>query len=319
MKPHLHLHVGLGKCASTSLQTYLATHRDALLAQGLDYPDLGSGAAGNLTPFALSQRPDAARWGARQFDFEGAADRLRAALAAPGAPRVLLSSEALTHPEHKTDLDWVFDACATVTVHLILRPRAALFVAVYAQMVRAAGLYDDLASFLDSPLIQNGGAFADILEHWQSRVGTNAVRLHFIRPHGPPIVDTVMRSIVPDGMIPSDTAPRQNRAPSAFVLVALAYAQHPGHGSARPALGEIIRTAQAFDPDPTLGLLTPDIARDIDIRFATDTARFVGALDGITHTDIETDAASLHGIAFDAVLRLPAFRACVNQLGLPAP
>ena len=58
-----HLHAVLGKCGSTTLQAYLAAHRGALLSQGVDYPDPGSGDAGNMTPYALSQRPAAARKG----------------------------------------------------------------------------------------------------------------------------------------------------------------------------------------------------------------------------------------------------------------
>ncbi|MEO0503767.1 MAG: hypothetical protein AAFZ14_10600 [Pseudomonadota bacterium] len=57
-----HLHAGLGKCGSTTLQAYLAAHRNALRLQGVDYPDLGSGDAGKMTPYALSQRTAAAGW-----------------------------------------------------------------------------------------------------------------------------------------------------------------------------------------------------------------------------------------------------------------
>lgn len=321
VKPHLHLHVGLGKCASTSLQAFLATHRDVLRARGLDYPDLGTGLAGNMTAYALSQRPPEARWGARQFDFDTARERLNAALERSPCPNVLLSSEALTHPEHMLDLGWLYDAFRSVTVHLILRPRAAWLVAVYAQMVRAAGLHTDLNAFLDSTLVREGAQFARILQFWRASAGQDAVTLHMLRPQDLPIIDRVLHSIVPGVDLPDGAARRQNVTPSAFVIVAQAYAHQCALAGASPGPDNVAAMAARFDPNPSLSLLSTEVVRRIDAQFATDTTRFVDMQDVVTRADIEmTQGQTLpSGVTFDQVLAMPAFGDFAKCAGLPVP
>lgn len=319
MARHLHLHVGLGKCGSTTLQAYLAAYRGDLLAQAVDYPDLGSGDAGNMTPYALSQRPADVRWGSAQFDFDSAMSRLRRALRQPAADTVLLSSEALTHPRYLLDLSWVSDAFDRVTVHLVLRARAAWLVSIYGQMVRAEGLHGSLANYLETPLVQNGARFAAFVDHWQCNA--DDVCLHLLRPDGRPLIPMLLEAVQPGLRVPPTDGMRRNASPSAFVLAALSHANAPEHRTLGHALGTIMRTAQRHDPDPGRHLLTRELAQRIDTRFADDTDALLRLRPDLRRADIETawNTDLSGGTTWDTLRALAAFSAFCQDLRLPTP
>ncbi|RKE94186.1 hypothetical protein [Sulfitobacter guttiformis] len=289
---HLHLHIGLPKCDSTFLQNFLSQNRAVLLDQGINYPDLGTGPAGNMTAYALSKRPK--NWH-RQTDFltaqrfETAETCLRAAVEASSTQVVFLSSEALHHLDHKIDLQWLFDLFENVTVHVVFRPRAALLLAAYSQRVRADIKVEPLSEFLDDPDIKTAGNFSEQVSYWRSIVGKQSVQLHFLSPRFEDISTQLMKAIgVQDHVIMQTIAP-QNKSLSAFVLCAAVYAKMIAPQNRQASTSDIIRQAKKFDPNPTISLLSPSIAQQIDNLYKKDTEKFVKLQTVISRADIETD------------------------------
>jgi hypothetical protein len=97
-RPRLFVHVGIHKTGTTSLQGYLARHRDALAKAGLFVPKTGTlpqpGAGHHLLPWTLTGR-HADQWAG--VDPDGLWRTLAHELAASGCDHAIVSSEDLSH------------------------------------------------------------------------------------------------------------------------------------------------------------------------------------------------------------------------------
>lgn len=308
----LHLHVGLPKCGSTSLQAYLAANRAALLKWGVDYPDLAPGRAGNMTPYAISARPpEARRWFSQshpRHDLTTAEASLRDAISAPKAPIVLLSSEALVVPEHRVDIGWIRDFFSEVHVHIFFRRRAPLMVSAYEQLIRASRETREISAVIEDHAHSTTLQFGAQIRHWQHFAADGTVHVHVIG-EGRPAIDRLLFAAMGKSDITLPVAlSRLNEARSAFVHCVLAHVTRRGTILTLPQRKQLIARLNAIDPMPERRLLTPEIAAHIDRTLAADTETFLSLQSVMRRDDIETDVATLPpATTFAEIEALPAF------------
>lgn len=315
----LHLHVGLPKCGSTALQKYFRDNRAALLAQGVDYPALSPGHAGNLTPYAFSFRPpEARRWFHQtypSYDISKAETDLRAALAAPKAPRLLLSSEALIKQSHGVDIDWMAEHFDAVHVHIFFRPRAPLLMSAYEQLLRGGHEQDDVTGFLDRSLQMPEMQLAAYLARWQAFAGKDRTHIYFISNDRPTIERQFLTVLGIDPATMPKPVSRANQAKSAFVHCVLAHASRRNLISTVQQKQRLFAIAAQYDPDPAARLLTPEIAHWIDAAYAEDTDRLLSMQQVMSRKDLETDPETLpRSTTFAEIEALPVFDAAMQQI-----
>ncbi len=322
MSRTLHLHVGMPKCSSTSLQMFLAKNRAQFRAESFDYPRLATGNAGNLTPYVMSLRPDKARAsfvrGNPGYDFANAEPELRSAIETSTANNMILSSEALSHPLFRVDIGWISQMFSAIKFHLFFRPRASLIVSNYNQGLQVGEIHGDIGTYLANPLLKTGGLFSRQLAYWQSCAGQDAVHIHFLSTRFPPAIQQFLTAIGSDIVETPRNSQWRNKSLSAFVLCALAHsASSRGSGSVQQRR-EIIAMAQQFDPDPEMTLLTPEITSQIDAQFASDTEEFIKMQNVVTRQDLETDTSqqSRPSISFAEIIATSGFQAFQRQAEL---
>ncbi|MEM8617396.1 MAG: hypothetical protein AAGF20_10725 [Pseudomonadota bacterium] len=142
------LHIGFHKCGSTTLQHYLAAHRDALEAQGVFYVKSGADAPGFKTHLKLapSQSGHADLW-------RGVCQEV---LAAPEDSVSVLSFEGLNRFDAATYrelLGPLFDAGVTVRILAYVRDH---FSAIASNFVQSAkkGKKQDLTRFFEQETLK---------------------------------------------------------------------------------------------------------------------------------------------------------------------
>ena len=309
------------KCGSTALQMFLRDNRSALLERGIDYPALSPGQAGNLTPYAISGRPpEMRRWFTEtypNYEISKAEFYLRRALAAPKAPCVLLSSEALAVHAHRVDIDWIRDFFGAVHVHIFFRRRAAFFASAYEQLVRALAEHTDMETFLNANRERKELLFANQLERWQAFAGKERVHIHFLSHDRPGIDVQMMTELGIDAATLPTPISRANVAKSAFVHCVLAHANRRKFIATLQDKSRIIEIAEKHDPDPAARLLTPELAHRIDTMFADDTEEFLAMQTVISREELHTDPAILPpSTTFAEIEAMPVFDAVLRQISV---
>lgn len=309
----LHLHVGLPKCGSSSLQAYLIRLRPKLLDQGYDYLDISDSSTGNLTPSVKSLSPGGGDIVFRHFNSgrstENASDELFAAIDASPAPNLILSAESVAKRRRTHDFREITDRFETVQVHLALRPRVEWVVSHYAQGIKTGKYRGPLETFLQSPRFQDHVVpmltFADHFSYWQDRVGPEYLHLHFAGSRFPSMVDQFLSAIGLQSKQEMEPAGRRNQSPSAFVLSALATVRRQNRAQFLKVQKKIIRLAERLDPSPEASLLTWDVERFIRPKFEDDSQAFLAIQDRISAEDLWPDYSERQEMAtrFDDVVQ----------------
>lgn len=330
----LHLHVGLPKCGSSTLQRFLLEQRAALQAVGVDYPAVSERSFGNLTPFLMTSaarpNPVFAHYN-KGVTAESAEAALRAALAASTAPAAVLSAEGLMMELGRRDLSWLWAGFGRVTAHLFLRPRAPWILSNYVQGVKSGRYREDLREMLTPGTGQMWTIAASVMAlsaHMRSLeqlFGTGSVRLHFLSPRFGGPVEQFLTALGLDPQLGGTPPETQNASLSAFVTCALAgLPSDRRSGEFLDDSRRVARIAARFDPFPDRGLLDGTMAAAIAAHFAQDTAAFLAMQDRITRADLEPDLSerTARAVGFAEIRATPAWSAMRAELarrGLPDP
>jgi len=289
----LHLHAGLPKCGSSTLQAFLLQARAALLAAGYDYPPLVDKAIGNLTPFLMSLRSDRAVFVHNNPDFDRtkAQTSLRVALATSEAPNMILSSEGLTAEIKRRNLNFLWDGFDRVVVHLFIRPRASMFASHYTQTVKSGKNTTEIEGFLSSaPFAEHVSKTMNFSEHaqfWDNLIGVDNIRFHFLSQGNVGPVEQFLAELGLAEVIPVESPANYNISPSAFVTCVLASVERGDQQEFLKFSRRVRRMAAKVDPFPSRGLLTDALVAQINRHYAKDTAKLLAVQDKITRVDLE--------------------------------
>ncbi len=320
----LHLHVGLPKCGSSSLQSFLCNNRARLLDRGFDYLDVSDSSTGNLTPYikGLSGRGGDVvfRHFNAGYSTETAAVDLIAALEACTVPNVILSAESVAKRRQTHDFRELTDRFETVKVHIAFRPRVEWVVSHYAQGVKTGKYSTSLEDFLNSPRFRDHVVpmltFSDHFEYWRNRVGADNLHVHFAGARFPSMVDQFLTALGTDLKAAETPGSRRNQSPSAFVLSALVSVRRKNRMGFLDTQKKVIRLATKLDPRPGASLLTREAEQFITPHFAEDTRKFLTLRSQIGTDDLWPDYSSRQddAVTFDQMVRTPAYRRLVRRL-----
>lgn len=324
MRKTLHLHVGLPKCGSTSLQEFLRSNRSRLREQGFDYPLTTDRHIGNLKPYAKSVFSTGDDTVFRHYSsdvrLETAVEDLWAAVSQSDAPNVILSAEGIYNQRDTAKLSALTDRFEAVRIHMVFRPKVEWVVSHYAQGVKA-GRYDaPLEHFVQRDafrrMVLPKMAFADHVEFWRSRYGADNVSIHFA---GRRFASVVNQFLVAAGLDLSepDNPLRKNKSPSAFVLSALVATARTSQKDFLVKMKSVVRHATALDPDPKKHLLSRAVVDLLDPLLRPDSVRLAAIQDVITLDDLMPDYSRVYADAasFSDMVATEAFEAVKKKVG----
>jgi hypothetical protein len=184
----IHLHIGLPKTGTTSLQAFLRLNRQRLARQGIEYPETCQSGAGNATPAALvllGGLPDYFLQANPEFgdkrDFESLWLDVAGSARGPESSILASSEEIAEIDPAEFDRRTRFDG-QRKRIIVFLRRQDEMLESMYLQMVRA-GLCDrSFETFLGDYLGKDGGRdnilrYHDMLERWCSAFGRENVKV----------------------------------------------------------------------------------------------------------------------------------------------
>lgn len=327
----LHLHVGLPKCGSSSLQSFLRKHQATLADLGFDYPALAADDIGNLTPFLMAASGSPRKTFLNRYqDFEAdqASAALHAALAASTAPNMILSAEGAMMALTRQSVQPFWQGFDRVVPHLFLRPRALWIASYYAQNVRAGRFRRPLrqpptpeskGGKANRRIWQNLAAVMNLSGHMQlleALFGPGSVRLHFLgQGFGDPVTQFLTALDLQDRIDIGPQPGMRNTSPSAFALCALAALPDDGTDDFKCRL-LVSKIAAELDPFPERGLLDAETVAQIRDFFAEDTRAFLALQGQITRDDLEPDlsARTKNAVSFAEIRRTPEWGRLCSQL-----
>ncbi|MCA0922776.1 hypothetical protein [Pseudooceanicola nanhaiensis] len=313
----LHLHMGMPKCGSSSLQAYLRAHREALAAGGVCYPDLAGKAIGNLTPFIMTlhgeQKQAVFKHNNPDYDPDAARPALVRFLETSEAPLTVLSSEGVSEMGKRANLDFIFESFDRVVGHIFYRPRVDWLLSHYTQAIKA-GRYDTpLEDVLENTTFKTVTSqkmrFSGSLAFWQGKLGRDNVEVHFLSRSFPPPEEQFMSSLGVEMALPALEKGAANSSPTPFETCVLASAKRTSQKQFLKISRKIRRIAAPFDPFPKRSLLSEAILERINATFAEDTDRFLTLQDRISRADLEPDLSqkTAQAITFEEIRAHPAY------------
>ncbi|WP_425097903.1 hypothetical protein [Tropicibacter sp. S64] len=295
----LYLHIGRGKTGTTAQQRALAAHRDALLAQGIDYILAGDeGKGGGHQDFAKSFIASRPAYMVPPKDPEALRIETARQIAESPAPAVLLSSENFPLVDIAALRAWIEALPTRIAVKVILFARSQddLAESEYNQMVK---LTFETRSPAEYAAALEGADFFAEAEAWAAHFGRDAVIARLYDGAGQDAVAQL------GGCLPG--APDLPRAPNA----ASRQGANRSLGARALTVARLLNGAEvtdrhlrhtifnAFDgKDLPAVLFSADEARAIRARFADSNRRFAetylgrtidGDLGGRRYTDAERD------------------------------
>lgn len=300
MAKSLHLHIGMPKAASTTLQALLLANRGRLQARGYAYPmPIPGRVTGNAMPLTLHFTRNSPA--ARQFqfhnpgvlDFEDPAEFFERTYMGNGCGNLILSSEGFCRAAQVHDYSFLFSRFAEVKVHLVLRPKTAWLESQYFQRVKIGNLQGEFGEMLaagqfDRP-IRNQLAYARAYRFWRDLAGPENVKLHFLGSRFGAIEDQFLKALL--GEVPADfeRPPRHNEALGIAALAAIA--RLPAGGltvkSHWQASRQILGSARKLGLTGKAPVLLPELHSALTARFDADDRAFAAMQDRITLADLQ--------------------------------
>ncbi|MEL7299135.1 MAG: hypothetical protein AAFM92_02015 [Pseudomonadota bacterium] len=301
----LHLHVGLPKCGSSTLQAVLKANRSRLLEQGFDYVRVSDRGFGNLTPYMKSLSGGGGNVAFQHFSSEVPLDTARenlfAAIDASCAPNIILSAEGASHQRRINEYRELTDRFESVKLHIVFRPWVEWVVSHYAQGVKTGKYRSSLETFLRSDWfahhVVSNLRFAEHVDYWSERLGGENVHVHFVGARFASVVDQFLNAVGVALTEAERTVPRRNQSPSAFVLTALVAAQTTNRRAFLKAQKRIVKVATNLDPRPDASLLTRDIEAMITPFFEGHAKAFLAQQTAIAAEDLWPDYSDRHSKA----------------------
>lgn len=176
----IHLHVGLGKCGSSSIQHFAAQQAEALRAAGLVYPLLGKGGAAHHMELGVVARQARPRRRAASVPVAMAA--LRDAMRVPDGTSYLLSSESfLKHDAARSRRNAKalrdFLGTAPVRVLIYFREYPAWVESIYAQKTKRGENILDMDGFIAHRCRPETVSVVEGVKPWLEIFGAENVRL----------------------------------------------------------------------------------------------------------------------------------------------
>lgn len=217
----LHVHIGLHKTGSTSLQSFMVANTELLADHGVAYPSAGRlGGPGHVNLFrevGNLQRfdPDQGTWAdvltlTRRRDVR----------------RVVVSSEDLSMlaPDRIPRLASI-TADVDLQIVVYLRPQDQLIQSVYAQRCRDGRVTVPFEDFADSTKNERRYRFADLLRLWADNVGLERIAVRPLEPgqlQGGSLLEDFLHVIGEADLMPlMQPVPRRNRSPDRTALEVL--------------------------------------------------------------------------------------------------
>lgn len=304
MGKSLHLHVGLPKCGSSSLQGVLRERNAELNAAGFDYPHDPDGPLPNIRAYLLGitgRTGDAVfRHNNPEVRLDRAVDDLWAAVEASEAPNVIFSTEELHRQRDESIIDSLTDRFDSTHVHIVLRPKVDWIISDYAQGTKT-GRYDVtleeyLAADRFTQHILPRVSYAEHVGFWQNRFGRDNTSIHFVARGFPSIVDQFFAAIGLD-MSETESDQRRNLSPSAFQLSASIAANILPQPEFLKNRTLVERLAKKFDPKPEAGFLTAELEAQILPFLIEDTEALLKLQDRVGYDDLHPDNSAKHALA----------------------
>ena len=214
-EPTLHLHIGLHKTGSTSLQSFLMHNRATLARHGVLYPTVGRAAGPShvnlLRELAADERfdPDRGTW---SDVLMGAGTDVR---------RIIISSEGLSllEPDTVKELRRRLDG-RPVQVIVYLRPQEVRLWSIYVQRVRDGRTFEPFPEFLMRHRDERWFRYHDLLTPWATIFGTERVRVQVVdreRLIGGSLSTDLLAAIGEEHLASiCTTVPRRNVSPDEF-------------------------------------------------------------------------------------------------------
>jgi hypothetical protein len=180
----IHLHVGLGKCGSSSIQHFAAQQAEALRAVGLVYPILREGGPAHHMELGVVARQARARRGVRPVPLAMA--KLREAMQADDGTSYLLSSESfLKHKEPRSRRNAealrAFLGTARVQVLIYIREYPAWVESIYAQKTKRGENTLDMDGFVAHRCRPESVSVVEGVKPWVEVFGAENVRLRSLQ------------------------------------------------------------------------------------------------------------------------------------------
>lgn len=172
----IHLHVGLGKCGSSSLQHFAFHQAEALRAAGVVYPVLGEGGPSHHMEIGVAARQ------AQAHPLAEPIAGLRDAMLRPDAPSYLLSSESFfKHDAGRSRENAAafrrFLGSAPVQVLIYFREYPAWVESIYAQKTKRGENILDLDGFIAERCRPEAVSVVEGVKAWIEVFGVENIRL----------------------------------------------------------------------------------------------------------------------------------------------
>lgn len=323
MGKSLHLHVGLPKCGSSSLQAVLRQRNAELNAAGFDYPNDPNGPLPNIRSYLLGitgrSGDPVFRHNNPDVRLDRAVDDLWAAVDATEAENIIFSAEELHRYRDTSVIDSLTSRFDRTHVHIVLRPKVDWIISNYAQGTKT-GRYDvTLEEYLDESRftkeILPRVSYADHVAFWQNRFGRDNTSIHFVARGFPSIVDQFFAAVGLDLSEP-ESSTRRNLSPSAFQLSAFIAANTVPQPEFLKNRKHVERLAKNLDPKPGAGFLTADLDAQILPFLLEDTEALLKLQDRVTYDDLHPDNSAKHerAVTFREMVQSEAFATLSDKL-----
>lgn len=166
----IHIHMGLGKTGTSTLQAYLTRHRDLLSAQGMHYLDAGGGANGvgnqDLARALIEDRPPYVPPTANP---ESALESARRELASVNSDSILVSSENFALASPQTVHDFFASAGAfRFRILFFVRSQDELLESEFNQLTKVRVFHRSLRDFGRELFM---GDFHSFARRWEAVFG----------------------------------------------------------------------------------------------------------------------------------------------------
>lgn len=325
MKTTLHLHVGLPKCGSSTLQEFLIENQAALLDVGFNYPRLVDKAIGNLTPFlmsvraAYSQDRTVFKHNNPEFDPSRANANLLEAIRSNQSPNMILSSEGVSGQARVSDFKFLYSPFDKVIVHIFFRPPISWVMSHYTQGVKTGKYDSDFESFLKSPIFHSKVSsvlnYANHLDFWTNLFGTDSVKSYFLARNWPSPVDQFLRGIGSEIKVLEKSSGAKNSSPSVFQTCALASTKRTSQTEFLRVSRAVRAVAAKFDSFEGYSFLSKESGDLIEAELKPEMSKFLTLQNGISYSDLfPAQPTDVRKIGFDEIRSSESYIKLRNRL-----